>query len=121
MRRDRNFKGSDSSDPSVYFLFCDPINGSSFCAVRSACRYISQSKWLHLYNFLITGTLVSQAIIQVVLSVSNNNNLPQRNTQSKQPDLPISLEPRGAIHLNGEPASEIVDLPTPLDIDIDQL
>ena len=23
MRGDRNFKGSDSSDPSVYFLFCD--------------------------------------------------------------------------------------------------
>ena len=22
MRGDRNFKGSDSSDPSVYFLFC---------------------------------------------------------------------------------------------------
>ena len=24
MRGDRNFKGSDSSDPSVYFLFCAP-------------------------------------------------------------------------------------------------
>ena len=46
---------------------------------------------------------------------------PQRHTQSKQPDHSISLEPRGAIHINDEPTDEIVDLSTPLDIDIDQL
>ena len=55
------------------------------------------------------------------MSVPNNNDLPQRNTQSKQHDLPISLEPRGAIHIYDEPTDEIVDLSTPLDIDIDQL
>ena len=55
------------------------------------------------------------------MSVPNHNDQPQRNTQSKQPDLPISLEPRGAIHINDEPTDEIVDLSTPLDIDIDQL
>ena len=55
------------------------------------------------------------------MSVPNNNDLPQRNTQSKQPDLSILLEPRGAIHINDEPTDDIVDLSTPLDIDIDQL
>ena len=64
--------------------------------------------------------MVGQAIIQVVMSVPNNNDLPQRHTQSKQPDHSISLEPRGAIHINDEPTDEIVDLSTPPDIDIDQ-
>ena len=30
MRGDRNFKGSDSSDPSVYFLFCGKIFDVAF-------------------------------------------------------------------------------------------
>ena len=51
----------------------------------------------------------------------NNNGLPQRNTQSKQPDLSIPLEPRDGIHVNDEPTDEIMDLSTSLDIDIDQL
>ena len=51
------------------------------------------------------------------MSVPNNNDLSQRNTQSGQHDLPISLEPRVAIHINDEPTDEIVDLSTPLDID----
>ena len=54
------------------------------------------------------------------MSVPNNNDLPQRNTQSKQPDLSISLEPRGAIYIHDEPTDEIVDLSTPLDIDIEK-
>ena len=89
------------------------INSSSFCAVKSACLYVSQSNG-YIYIFFLTGTLVGQAIIQVVMSVPNNNDLPQRHTQSKQPDHSISLEPRGTIHINDE-------LSTPLDIDIDQL
>ena len=91
------------------------INSSSFCAVMSACLYVSQSNG-YIYIFFLTGTLVGQASIQVVISVPNNNDLPQRHTQSKQPDhsIAISLEPRGAIHINDE-------LSTPLDIDIDQL
>ena len=96
------------------------INSSSFCAVKSACLYVSQSNG-YIYIFFLTGNLVGQAIIQVVMSVPNNNDLPQRHTQSKQPDHPISLEPRGAIHINDEPTDEIVDLSTPLDVDIDQL
>ena len=55
------------------------------------------------------------------MSVPNNNDLPQRHTQNKQLDQSISLEPRGAIRINDEPTDEIVDLSTPLDIDIDQL
>ena len=55
------------------------------------------------------------------MSVPNNNDLPQRNTQNKQLDQSISLEPRGAIRINDEPTDEIVDLSAPLDIDIDQL
>ena len=73
--------------------------------------------------FFLTGTLVGQAITQVVISVPNNNDLPQRHTHmyNKQPDQSISLKPRGAIRINDEPSDEIVDLSTPLDIDIDQL
>ena len=96
------------------------INSSSFCAVKSACLYVSKSNG-YIYIFFLTGTLVGQAIIQVVMSVPNNNDLPQRHTQSKQPDHSISLEPRGAIHINDEPTDEIVHLSTLLDIDIDQL
>ena len=55
------------------------------------------------------------------MSVPNNNDLPQRHTQNKQLDQSISLEPRGAIRINYEPTDKIVDLSTPLDIDIDQL
>ena len=75
----------------------------------------------YIYIFFLTGTLVGQAIIQVVMSVPNNNDLPQRHTQNKQLDQSISLEPRGAVRINDEPTDEIVDLSTPLDIDIDQL
>ena len=71
--------------------------------------------------FFLTGTLIGQVIIQVVMSVPNNNDLPQRHTQSKQPDHSILLEPRGAIDINDEPTDVIVDSSTPLDIDIDQL
>ena len=75
----------------------------------------------YIYIFFLTGTLVGQAIIQVVMSVPNNNDLLQSHTQNKQLDQSISLEPRGAIRINDEPTDEIVDLSTPLDIDIDQL
>ena len=55
------------------------------------------------------------------MSVPNNNDLPQRHTHNKQPDQSIPLKPRGAIRINDEPSDEIVDLSSPLDIDIDQL
>ena len=83
--------------------------------------YTFLNRSVNIDIFFLTGTLVGQAIIQVVMSVPNNNDLPQCNTQSKQHDHPISLEPRGAIHINDEPTDEIMDLSTPLDIDIDQL
>ena len=53
------------------------------------------------------------------MSVPNNNDLPQRHTHNKQPDQSIPLKPRGAIRINDEPSDEIVDLSSPLDIDID--
>ena len=34
MRGDRNFKGSDSSDPSVYFLFCDTVEKAKRTAIE---------------------------------------------------------------------------------------
>ena len=83
--------------------------------------YTFLNRSVNIDIFFLTGTLVGQAIIQVVMSVPTNNDLPQRNTQTKQHELPTSLGPRGAIHINDEPTDEIVDLSTPLDIDIDQL
>ena len=65
--------------------------------------------------------LVGQAITYVVMSVPNNNDLPQCHTHNKQPDQSIPLKPRGAIRINDEPSDEIVDLSSPPDIDIDQL
>ena len=73
--------------------------------------YTFLNRSVTIYVFFLTGTLVGQAIIQVVMSVPNNNNdLPQRNTQSKQPDLSISLEPRGAIHIHDEPTKSWIFL-----------
>ena len=72
------------------------INSSSFCAIRPACLYIFLNRSGYIYIIFLSGTLVSQAKL-------------------------VSLEPQGAIHINNNPTDKIVDLSTPLDIDINQL
>ena len=65
------------------------INSSSFCAVKSACLYVSQSNG-YIYIFFLTGTLVGQAIIQVVMSVPNNNDL-SATPYPKQATRPFNI------------------------------
>ena len=74
-----------------------------------------------IYILFLTGTIVGQALIHVVMSMPNHTALPQGSKQSGPNALPISLEVRDPLHLNDEPTDEIVDLSSTLDVDIDQL
>ena len=47
MRGDRNFKSSDSSDPSVYFLFCD------IALLRRAKSFVPRHVLEKMYNAFI--------------------------------------------------------------------
>ena len=46
MRGDRNFKGSDSSDPSVYFLFCATIKLEINIHIRAAYK----DQYTHVFS-----------------------------------------------------------------------
>ena len=47
MRGDRNFKGSDSSDPSVYFLFCAVTVKERLSSFEGLVAAVDASCWIH--------------------------------------------------------------------------
>ena len=53
MRGDTNFKGSDSSDPSVYFLLC---GNSQFSVSISKCNYLARICVMNMRNATYVGT-----------------------------------------------------------------
>ena len=65
---------------------------SIYLSILNATTFVKTG--VYIYILLLTGTIVVQAIIQVVMPVPNNNALPQRSKQSGPNDLPTSLEPR---------------------------
>ena len=52
MRGDTNFKGSDSSDPFVYFLLC---GNSQFSVSISKCNYLARICVMNMRNATYVG------------------------------------------------------------------
>ena len=80
MRGDRNFKGSDSRDPSVYFLFCDRvlndiISVNTFFITKSEERFWSYGSAI-LSRVTIKFIFFHQ-ILQLILILQVYENITQ--------------------------------------------